>query len=341
MGAGDQLEVVQDGSRWLHGPPSAEQLAEWFKLQPLHDGMEHDRYVSGIIVLPQTEEIEVTKAKQNGDTYTTKVERATYVPYVNISTRVRYFHDLARKMREGDAGIDVRSLFRPVGQAQISDLSNAYYNENLPDGFSVAAIKNQNDTLKRFFVATFEAAIVEREFVRDFLAGEDVPVEIHGAGSKQVPMNYRNGWGDEAALMKAETGAHGRALGMASILVIGTGVATAEDMQEAIAGGGAVQEGPVVQQAPLTPEAAAPVALGGSGAEEVVEQTQEQQDEALRARAMDLQREMSRDHPAQWETYRRWWTEDRQFPPLAELSGPALRGAVTKLERDLDAAKQG
>jgi hypothetical protein len=196
MGAGDQLEVVQDGSRWLHGPPSAEQLAEWFKLQPLHDGMEHDRYVSGIIVLPQTEEIEVTKAKQNGDTYTTKVERATYVPYVNISTRVRYFH-------------------------------------------------------------------------------------------------------------------------------------------------GAVQEGPVVQQAPLTPEAAAPVALGGSGAEEVVEQTQEQQDEALRARAMDLQREMSRDHPAQWETYRRWWTEDRQFPPLAELSGPALRGAVTKLERDLDAAKQG
>src|SRR3954452_14293774 len=153
MGAGEQLEVVRDGSRFLHGPPSADQVKEWFETQPLHDGMQHDPYLGGIIVLPQTEEIEVTRTKANNDTYTTKVERATYVPYVNISTRVRYFHDYVRYLRADDGGkLDVLPVIRPVPQRVISDLSNTYYNENLPEGYSVAAIKNRDNSVKRFFV---------------------------------------------------------------------------------------------------------------------------------------------------------------------------------------------
>jgi hypothetical protein len=339
MGAGDQLEVERDGSRFLHGPPSAEQVKEWFESQPLHDGMKHDPYLGGIIVLPQTEEIEVSKAKANGDTYTTKVERAVYVPYVNISTRVRYFHDYVRHLN-GEDRADVLPVIRPVPQRVISDLQNTYYNENLPEGFSIAAIKNRDQSVKRFFVATFEVAIVEREFAGSYAKGEPVPVLLSGRGSKQVPTNYRNGWGDDAALMKAETGAVGRALGMAGILVVGTGVATAEDVQEAIAGGGGVEDTPAAPQAPIAPEAAAPQALGGSGAEAEVQASPEADDEALRARALELQAEMERDHPEAWATFRRWWAEERKFGPLSELRGPALRGAVTKLERDLDAARQ-
>lgn len=344
MAAGDQLEVVQDGSRWLHGPPTAEQVKAWFGTQPLHPGMDHEDYVSGIIVLPQTEEITVSKEKQNGDTYTAKVERAVYVPYVNVSTRVRYFQDYVRHLNAEREGTDlppVIGLLRPVPQARIKSLTNTYYNENLPEGASVHAIKNGNGSVKRFLMATWEAVITERQSYRDRVNGGEPEIILIGQGTKQVPTNYRgeSAWADEACIMKAETGAIGRALGVAGILVIGTGVATAEDVQEAIAGGGNVPDAPAAPEAPLSPEQAAPQALGGSGAEAAPEADPAKEDERLRDMALTLQQEMEADHPKAWEAFKVWWNEDRKFGPLSGLSGPALRGAVTKLQRDLDAAK--
>ena len=65
----------------------------------------------------------------------------------------------------------------------------------------------------------------------------------------------------------------------------------------------------------------------------------EEIDAQLRAHAVKLREELERDHPQVWEAYVQWYAGQRKFPPLDQLSGPALKGAVTKLERDLDAAK--
>jgi hypothetical protein len=66
----------------------------------------------------------------------------------------------------------------------------------------------------------------------------------------------------------------------------------------------------------------------------------EQTDESLREQALELQQEMEADFPEAWGVFRAWWKE-RGFGPLSTLSGPSLQGAVIKLERDLDGAKNG
>lgn len=158
--------------------------------------------------------------------------------------------------------------------------------------------------------------------------------------------------------MKAETGAIGRALGVAGILVVGTGIATAEDMQEALSappgpqvagneGGGLPDvvgpsepqpgsqiEGPQVAegqvQMPGVADQLAPP----------TQQTPQEVDESLRVRARQLGEALKEESPERHAAYIEWYTKERQFPALDQLSGPALNGAVVKLERTLDEARQ-
>lgn len=361
-----QPQAVREGSRWLHVPPSEDQVREWFGSQPLHSGMEHGPYLGGIVVIGATEKVKVTKWKQNGDTYIMEMERATFIPYVKVDTRIAYFRDLVRRLNEGEVeealeGVELSSrarsalqrqldgpyvgVIRAVPQQRITDIKNFGYNLHLPEGYSMHAVTNKDASVTRYVVATFEVAIYERQSWLDSVNGRPTMPLLQGVGSKQTTVAKT--WADDNALMKAETGAIGRALGVAGILVVGTGVATAEDMQEAQAPGGAAASAaesaalpPVVDREGARVDAAEaqaqPQAAQPQGQEIRTEAPDD--DDTRRTFALKLQAVIERDHPEAWEAYKAWWAE-RGFGPLSELAGPALKGAVIKLERDLDAAR--
>jgi hypothetical protein len=323
-------DAVRAGSRWLHAQPDEDEVREWFEKQSLHDGMTHGSYLGGIVLIGATEKVKLSKRKQNGDTYVAEMERAVFVPYVKVDTRIAYFHDYVRHLSDGEVGKYI-GVIEPVPQKIVDEPSSAYFNAHLPEGFGIMPVRNANDSISRFLVATFRVAIIERE-------SPDKPPILQGVGSKQTSL-ARN-WADDNAVMKAETGAIGRALGVAGILVVGTGVATAEDMQEAAAGpsgaSASSSEGAVLPSE--TPSADAGAGAPAEAIESALPPSEDETDETLRERALSLQAELERDHKAEWEAYRAWWQE-RGFGRLAEMGGPALRGAVVKLERDLDAAK--
>jgi hypothetical protein len=135
------------------------------------------------------------------------------------------------------------------------------------------------------------------------------------AGTKAVNLVGRYGE-DENALMKAETGAVGRALGMAGMLVLGGGIATAEDVQEA-------RDNEHVSGAASGVEAAmaatAPVPLD---------------DDALRARIVELVAQLKEQNPTALEQFQAW-AKERKFPAFADCNTAQLKGCVTKLERHL------
>lgn len=369
----DETEVPQAlraGSRWLHHHPSEDQVREWFASQSLHVGMDHDPYVGGIVAIGATEKYKVTKTKANGDQYVAEAERAVFTPYVKIDTRIAYFWALVRALNQGivEAETDglserARTVLRAqldgpfvgvieaVPQRRISSPSSPFYNEHMPEGFSMHAVTNKDNSVSRYVVATFRVAIYERDSWSSKIAGRAPVPLLQGVGTKQTPLS--RAWADDNALMKAETGAIGRALGVAGILVVGTGVATAEDMQEAAAGPVAAAGAsappaelpPVVnregQPAAVVPKAdeaqadtPAPAAQGA-----VAPVTPQGEDEMRRTMALGLQGELEKEFPEAWEAYKAWWAE-RGFGPLHQLSGPALKGAVVKLERDLDSARR-
>lgn len=322
--------------------PTEDEVKEWFKSQPIHPGMGHEPYYGGIVVIPATEKIKQTMQRQgSGETYVREVEQAVFTPYVKVDTRIAYFRDYVRKLNGDQERGDFIGVIEPVEQRIISDPNSAYYNANLPAGFSVHAVRVNATEVNRYFIATFRVAIYERQSYASRVRGEKPTPILQGTGSKQTPISKK--YPDDNAVMKAETGAIGRALGVAGILVVGTGVATAEDVQEAMSapvGAGGTPEAPALPADVSLPadEAVAPEGADPGAAE--VEQAPSPQDEdaSMRETALALQAEMERDYPEVWAVYRAWWVE-MKFGPLSELSGPALKGAVTKLERDLDAAK--
>lgn len=344
------LEVVQEGSRWRHGPPTPEQLGDWFRQQPLHDEMTqlHDRYVGGLVVISSTDKVKRTRRAANGDTYVHEDEEVVYTPYVRVDTRIAYFRDYVAMHDDWIAKI------RPVKARLIEDPNSAYFNAHLADrGFAIQATR-AGDSVVFYAVCTAEVAIFERESWNSRVRGEEPEPIMQGIGTKQVALtrsygtNSRSVYADDNCLMKAETGAVGRALGFMGMLVIGTGVATAEDVQEAASEqSGAV--GGTAQVAPQTPpvvnregdrveEAAVPPQTPQATLPE--HQDMEALDAALRERALALQAEMQERFPDAWSAYMEWW-RSRGFAALQTLNGPALKGAVQKLERDLDAAKNG
>jgi hypothetical protein len=122
---------------------------------------------------------------------------------------------------------------------------------------------------------------------------------------------------DHFSVMKAETGAIGRALGMAGMLVIpGSGVATAEDMQE-------------VPTAAATSPAAPPAQLPP-------EQVGESDDD-IRAHVARNLTELAK-YPEALAQFQEW-ARGRGLTTLEGLEGANLKGVARKLDRSLHEAK--
>lgn len=343
---------MREGSRWVDERPSPDEVVNWFKTQPLHDGMDHEPYVGGIVLIGSKEKVLHAREKNDGSSIVVEGERPVWTPYVKVDTRIAYFRDFARSLGEDYVGV-----IEPVEVPRITDKTNWFYNEHFPPGFTVHAVRQTQDRSTRYVVATWRAAIYKRaELIGGYTEIESprswtapphqrepstivrpnaVPI-LQGIGSKQVPMMRQ--YPDDAALMKAETGAIGRALGVAGILVVGTGVASAEDMQEALT---EAPSSPVAAEPALPGEAATTAAAtaGTTPPSDAVQPEPENEDVQLRTLAMQLKAELEKDHPEAWKRYSDWYTNERKFPPLAELSGPQLRGAVRKLEQEVAEAR--
>lgn len=332
------MAAERKGSRWLYAEPSEEEVKAWFDTQRFHKGMTPDAYYGGIVIIPATEKYKQTLKRADESTYVKESERLVYTPYVKVDTRIAYFWDLVDTMNEQANDDKYVGVFEPVEQTVIDDPTSAYFNAHLPTGYFILPI-TVGERTNRYLGAQWSVAIYEREsYARKVSGSKELPIR-RGIGTKQSTFN--KAYADDNVLMKAETGAIGRALGVAGILVVGTGVATAEDMQEAASG--PAQPGTATEPTLPATEGAKPAAEPGQvqppPAEQSAEQTAELTDEQRRARATELAAELRSKYPASYEAYVEWY-QGRGFPAINELEGVALNGAVVKLERSLDEAQQ-
>lgn len=220
-GVGDALPAIpeqaqQEGARWRFHRPTPQAVGDWFKTVPLDTGMEHADFVGGVVLIPQSEKVrhQLTSGK------TAERHEMVFTPYVQIGTRVFY----ARRFAEARKLV---YLPRPTDVPRSDDPRSPYYNANMAAGLWWHVTAGADGQTVRFLCSTWTVQLID--------SGGRVVVE--GQGTKQVSGVSWNGAADENAVMKAETGAIGRALGVAGMLTVGTGIATFEDMQDYAAGG--------------------------------------------------------------------------------------------------------
>jgi hypothetical protein len=209
--------------------------------------------------------------------------------------------------------------------------------EQLPPGFFVMSVPVQNE-IAHYLCASYKVEIFEK-----VEQGEDRVVRS-GRGTKMVPLVTSRTWDgrttikpDDNSIMKAETGAIGRAIALAGIFNIpGSGVATAEDMFEALnAPGAGVQ--PEADASQQTGGPAAPTAEPAPAKTREEEQADEHKEMVARARALV---EEGSNYPGVLDEFREWG--QKRNPPvrnLGNLRGAALRGAIKKLEKLVEAGK--
>ncbi len=322
MEAGTVRREGQEGSRWVNKRPTGEEVAAWFKDNvTLHDeSLDHEDYVQGLTLIQQeAEEKEVVDWTPQGAPVIDKRKNLYYVPYAKVETRVKYFWDLC------DA-LDAVGVIEPVAPPKPV--------ETLPEGFYRLAIKNSNGQDVIYVCCTMRATIyakdsIEMKPVVNRRTGEtryerQGKVLMQGApASKMVATLGRYG-PDNFSLMKAETGAVGRALGLLGMLVVpGSGVATAEDVQEAMSEAGA-------------PTQAAPAEAAATGEQAALTDD----DEALRKRVTALIGDLGKLDQARVDTFRAWVRDDRKITSLADATSPQLRGLVSKLEKEIAEANK-
>jgi hypothetical protein len=311
------IEGYRVGSRWVHNEPSGEELAQWFSANVrIHDGLDHAHYVSGIVLIPQTEKHKVTL--ENGNIV--QRERLTFTPYPTAAARLAYFMDW----------VAVQQEHRDVVWAIEPDQTLAR-DGGLPAGFFRYTVAWKNDAgapiEKRFIGCSMQV----RVWAHDIRAGgKGRPVMEPAPGSKIVPTMGRFG-ADENALMKAQTGAVGRALALAGMLVLpGTGIATAEDVQEALAAPGAGAEPQLPAEPASGPEGAAEGPSTDASTDASISTADQQ-----RARAAELIGALQ-EYPDKLAEVQAWASERKL--DLNDIRGQALRGAVRKLEKALEEA---
>ena len=306
----------REGSRWLNVRPGGEEVAEWFKSVPLHDGMEHEHYIGGVTLIQQTEKSdEVIGWADDGAPKIAERRNLVFTPYVKVETRVAYFWRLMSVW-------DAVGVWQPVDVPGAEDLGLPAgffrYSTSKPDG------KTVNFVGANVQVAVYEKGTVKFETLREGPANaqvmrrvlEGVPLLVAPPAQKVVPVTFKVEV-DPNALMKAATGAVGRALGMAGMLIVpGSGVATAEDMLELR--DPAPGTGPEGAQLPSQDEPQA-----------------ELTDEQLRERAAALVGELETADPDAHREFQEW-ARGRKLT-LNEAQGPVLRGAIRKLEKALAA----
>jgi hypothetical protein len=71
-------EPQQEGARWRYHRPSSEQVAAWWATQPLDEGMEHESFIGGVVLIPQSEKVRYTRP----DGMTVERHETVYTPYV-------------------------------------------------------------------------------------------------------------------------------------------------------------------------------------------------------------------------------------------------------------------
>lgn len=269
----------QEGSRWINRRPEGPEFASWFKQNvKLHEGLEGkaEKYASGVVLISAKEKLKVAKRNQAGAVVMVEEERLTYTPYAKVETRVAYWWDWLTLHLDDWLGI-----IEPVPAAQLGEAG--VYNRNLPPGFFKMPVAQEDGTIATHVGCSMICRVYDRktaqwvdqklvefaengekvsERVQQVLRG--IPVYGFSAGTKMVNLLDRFGVEDPFALMKAETGAVGRALGMAGMLVIpGSGVSTAEDMQEAAAqGSGGSVDPSETAELPKPEQGRTPVDLG-------------------------------------------------------------------------------
>jgi hypothetical protein len=295
-----QAESVQEGSRWLHNPPDGPTFAAWFKANvKLHEGLKHEDYVNGITLIPNKETIRVTR-----DGEIVEVERLVFSPYPQVETRVAYFWDWCRKNHY-------------LGEIEI--LPAPHQSPTLPEGIVATVVKSGSQSH-----TWLGAKCRVRAFERDARSGDKGRLVLSPPkATKTVPLHTRYG-PDVNAPLKAETGAIGRALGFAGMLVIpGAGISTAEDMLDLA----------TVESAP-GPEPAA--ALPAHEPE-----TAEAQDPAALHKLVEEHIAELQKHPKEWTEFIAWASE--RGLPLENTPPAALRPLEAQLRRKLEqiAAKGG
>lgn len=296
----------QEGSRWVNAPPTGEELAAWFTANvTLHDGMEHARYVQGVVMIPQTETVKSPRQDNDGNIVIDEVTQLVYIPYAKVETRVAYFWDLCLRN-------DWIGAIEPADVLRLRD--PLIYNENLPRGFFRTHVLGPDGKPVHQLCCSKRVRIHRAD--RTGAAGR--AVMLPPDGTKSVALLDRWGKPTASVVERAETGAVGRALGMAGMLVIpGSGVATAEDMQEHVA----------AQQAQAAPEAVLPASTA---------EVPFVGDPKLRAQ--ELIGRLQSDHPAAHEAFVAW-ARDRKVN-LSAIDDVQLRGVVRKLEKLQDEANQ-
>lgn len=319
MEAGTIQRKGQEGSRWVNERPDGEAVAKWFQENvTLHDeSLSHEDYVQGLTLIQQeAKEKEVVGWKDDGAPLIDERKNLYYVPYAKVETRVKYFWDFVK-------AIDAVGFIEPVAPPKPS--------ETLPEGFYKLVVPDAQNKQVIYVCCTMRATIYEKDSVEmepvvnrrtgDVHYVRTGKIIMQGApGSKMVATLARFG-PDNFSLMKAETGAVGRCLGLLGMLVVpGSGVATAEDVQEAQAvEGGPTQAAPATagEQAPLTDD-----------------------DDALRRRITALIDDLGKLDKPRLDRFRKWVKDDRNISGLKEATSPQLRGLVRKLEQEIEDANK-
>lgn len=242
------VEAVREGCRWIYNPPAGEDFAEWFRENvTFHEGLDPGDYVNGIALIPNKETVQRTGIDSAGNRVIVSEERLVFTPYPQVETRVRYFWDWCRENK-------YLGVIEPVLPKEQS--------KTLPFGVHSIHLPASPSTNVVFMCASYQVRVFERD-VRT--GGRGRLIMEPPLGSKLVPMlgtrGYDKGKPDVNAIMRAQTGAIGRGLGFAGMLIVpGTGVSSAEDMLD-LASPGAIEQAAgtlpaaPVELAPLTDEA--------------------------------------------------------------------------------------
>jgi hypothetical protein len=334
------LRRGREGGRWLNERPTSVEFAEWFQASmPIDPKLRHEDYVGGVVLIPAVDSKApyVTGFTDKGVPMIEQREELNYIPYAKVETRINYFWNLLEAHPEWCSVVEyVTSPRIPIDFITEEEVREGteratikrrqpgamtVLTHQLPEGFSIISVPvGQGYT--HFICCTIRVAI-HRANDEGLPLGKPLRT---GRGTKQVPLlaGRATPYADPNAAMKAETGAFGRALGFAGIFVIpGSGVATAEDMLEAL-----TQEQTPAQPATGNAGPAAPTEPPvRTGAEQAAED-----DETLRARAQALYAALSQEQPAKAEEFGQW-ARQRRLTSLGEAHGAILRGVVKKLER--------
>ncbi len=192
----------QVGSKWFNEEPSGATVAKWFaSTVKLHDGLKHKDFVAGITLIRQVDEIDTVVAyKANGEPTITKITEISFTPYPRVEARIAYFWAYLALHPEWSGAIEPGDIGDPRAE--------------LPEGY--------------FLLKVGEVELIGRAMQTHIRDRHGHDIHYYPPEAKTVPLVNRWGGVDADAMAKASTGAIGRALGVAGMLVLpGTGVATA------------------------------------------------------------------------------------------------------------------